>query len=89
VNDANPNGPLSQGLLGQKVYAWGYVTVQMMYDYLTLGQPFAADITDTGLDVVCLNNYSVLEQFYSSGVFGPSIPGCGYVGLDLTDLMAK
>lgn len=48
-------------LLGQKVFGWGYDTVLLAYDMVTIGRP-VSDFTDAGWYVVCPNNLDEFER---------------------------
>ncbi len=48
-------------LLGQKLFGWGYDTVALAYDMVTINLP-VAPFTDAGWNTVCPNNLDEFEQ---------------------------
>jgi ribose transport system substrate-binding protein len=64
---------LVQGLVGQKYWGWGYDTVYMIYDHMLNGTQFE-DWTDSGMDIVTLNNVEAMAQAWETQDFTQPLP---------------
>jgi ribose transport system substrate-binding protein len=65
-----------QGLIGQKYFGWGYDTVQMLFDKVVNDKTFNKDWTDSGIDVVCPNNWQEMRAMWSSNDFTQDLSDC-------------
>jgi ribose transport system substrate-binding protein len=61
------------GLVGQKYWGWGYDTVTMLYDHILRDASFA-DFTDSGMDIVTLNNLDAMIAAWESNDFTQPLP---------------
>lgn len=61
------------GLVGQKYWDWGYSSVQIVYDYVVNGETFEP-FTDTGMDIVTLNNVEAMIEAWTSNDFTQPLP---------------
>lgn len=66
---------LVHGLVGQKYWAWGYDAVDILYNRIVNGAVNAA-FTDTGIDVVCLNNLSEMQAMWAANDFTQTLSPC-------------
>ena len=64
---------LLHGLVGQKYWGWGYDTVYMLYDYAVNGVEFA-DWTDSGMDIVTINNVDAMAEAWATSDFTKPLP---------------
>jgi ribose transport system substrate-binding protein len=63
-------------LIGQKYFGWGYDTVSLMHDHLTLGTEVSGFI-DSGFDVVCPNHVAEMNEKWQAADFHtPLSPDC-------------
>jgi len=61
------------GLVGQKYWGWGYDTIQMMFDYVVHGAEFP-DWTDSGMDIVTMNNVDAMIEAWETSDFTKPLP---------------
>lgn len=61
------------GLVGQKYWDWGYTSVQIVYDYVVNGATFES-FTDTGMDIVTMNNVEAMIAAWESNDFTQPLP---------------
>jgi ribose transport system substrate-binding protein len=61
------------GLVGQKYWDWGYTSVQIVYDYVVNGEQFES-FTDTGMDIVTINNVEAMIAAWESNDFTQPLP---------------
>jgi ribose transport system substrate-binding protein len=66
---------LVQVVIGQKLWGWGYETVDMMYRHLAEKKEFAA-FTDSGVNVICPNNVSEALAQWTSNNFSTALTKC-------------
>jgi ribose transport system substrate-binding protein len=64
---------LLHGLVGQKYWGWGYDTVYMLYDHLVNGTEYA-DWTDSGMDIVTINNVDAMAEAWATSDFTKTLP---------------
>ncbi len=64
---------LLHGLVGQKYWGWGYDTVYMMYDHVLYGTPFE-DFTNSGMDIVTINNVEAMALAWETQDFTQPLP---------------
>jgi ribose transport system substrate-binding protein len=64
---------LLHGLVGQKYWGWGYDTVYMLYDYVVNGKQFP-DWTDSGMDIVTINNVDAMAEAWATSDFTQPLP---------------
>jgi ribose transport system substrate-binding protein len=64
---------LVHGLVGQKYWGWGYDTVQMIYDKIVAGQEYD-DWTDSGMDIVTVNNVDAMIEAWETSDFTKPLP---------------
>ncbi|MCL4248014.1 MAG: sugar-binding protein [Anaerolineae bacterium] len=64
---------LVHGLVGQKYWGWGYDTVYMIYNHILNAQPFA-DWTDSGMDIVTVNNVDAMAEAWANSDFTQPLP---------------
>jgi len=64
---------LLHGLVGQKYWGWGYDTVYMMYDHVVNGATYA-DWTDSGMDIVSMNNVDAMAAAWENKDFTQPLP---------------
>jgi ribose transport system substrate-binding protein len=64
---------LIHGLVGQKYWGWGYDTVQMLYDRIMEGKEFEP-WTDSGMDIVTINNVDAMIKAWETGDFLTPLP---------------
>jgi ribose transport system substrate-binding protein len=64
---------LLHGLVGQKYWGWGYDTVYMMYDHALYGTPFE-NFTNSGMDIVTINNVAEMAQAWETQDFTQPLP---------------
>jgi ribose transport system substrate-binding protein len=62
-----------QGLVGQKYWGWGYDTVQMITDKIVEGKTFE-DWTDSGMDIVTVNNVDAMIKAWETSDFTQPLP---------------
>ncbi|AUX20960.1 sugar-binding protein [Sorangium cellulosum] len=62
-------------LLGQKVFGWGYDTVLLAYDMVTIHRQ-VNDFTDAGWYVVCPNNLDEFERNTRAMDYRTPLPAC-------------
>ncbi len=67
---------LIDAMVGQKYWGWGYDVVKMVYDELKGEGDFDPDFTNSGEDIVCPNNFSAMDNMWSSGDFNQTLPEC-------------
>jgi ribose transport system substrate-binding protein len=70
------------GLIGQKYWGWGFDAVQMLYDRVVNHKQFQ-DWTDSGIDVVCPNNYSEMVRMWQENDFTSPLTPCEINGVTL------
>lgn len=63
------------GLVGQKYWGWGYDAVQMLYDRAVDNKDFQ-DWTDSGIDLVCPNNYDEMAAMWGTTNFNTPLSPC-------------
>ena len=61
------------GLVGQKYWGWGYDSVTMLHDHIVLGAEFE-DFTDSGMDIVTLNNVDAMLEAWENNDFSQPLP---------------
>jgi ribose transport system substrate-binding protein len=62
------------GLVGQKYWDWGYVSIQIIYDHLIYGRNYLSFV-DSGIDIVLLENVEPMLQAWDSNDFSrPQLP---------------
>jgi ribose transport system substrate-binding protein len=64
---------LVHGLVGQKYWGWGYDTVNMLYQHVLFGTPYE-DWTDSGMDLVSINNVDAMKAAWDSKDFTKPLP---------------
>jgi ribose transport system substrate-binding protein len=64
---------LVQGLVGQKYWGWGYDTVYMIYDHILNYKQFN-DWTDSGMDIVTINNMDAMAEAWDTSDFTKPLP---------------
>ena len=64
---------LLHGLVGQKYWGWGYDTVYMAYNHALYGTPFA-DFTNSGMDIVTINNVDAMAKAWETQDFTQPLP---------------
>jgi ribose transport system substrate-binding protein len=64
---------LLDGLVGQKYWGWGYDTVHMLYDHVLYGTPFE-DFTNSGMDIVTINNVDAMAKAWETQDFTQPLP---------------
>ncbi len=64
---------LLHGLVGQKYWGWGYDTVHMLYDHVVNGKNYA-DWTDSGMDIVSINNVDAMAAAWENKDFTQPLP---------------
>jgi len=64
---------LVHGLVGQKYWGWGYDTVQMIYDKMVEGATYD-DWTDSGMDIVTMNNVDAMIEAWETSDFTKPLP---------------
>jgi ribose transport system substrate-binding protein len=64
---------LLHGLVGQKYWGWGYDTVYMLYDNVVNGVTYA-DWTDSGMDIVSINNVDAMAEAWATSDFTKTLP---------------
>src|SRR5690606_4406299 len=62
-------------LIGQKYFAWGYESVNLMVDHLTEGKNIE-EFVDSGFDVVWPNNADAMLDNWSSADFTQELEPC-------------
>ncbi len=67
------NEGLVQGLVGQKYWDWGYGSVSILYDAIINDVEFES-FTDTGFDIVTINNVEAALQAWESNDFTQPLP---------------
>lgn len=68
--------------IGQKLWGWGYDTVQMLYDSVKSGKTFGS-FTNSGYDLICPNNYMVMQTAWITNDFSQAItPACDLLPVD-------
>ncbi len=60
-------------LIGQKYWGWGADAVQMLYDHLLYGRTFEW-FTDSGMDIVTINNVQAMIDAWKSNDFTHPLP---------------
>jgi ribose transport system substrate-binding protein len=61
------------GLVGQKYWDWGYGTVQMIYDLIVNGKTYDS-FTNTGMDIVTINNVDAMAKAWETNDFTQPLP---------------
>jgi ribose transport system substrate-binding protein len=61
------------GLVGQKYWGWGYDTTQMIYDLIVNGATFES-FTNSGMDIVTINNVDAMAEAWSTLDFTKPLP---------------
>ena len=61
------------GLVGQKYWGWGYDTFYMVYDHVVNGKTFPS-WTDSGMDMVSINNVDAMQAAWDNGDFTNPLP---------------
>jgi ribose transport system substrate-binding protein len=64
---------LLHGLVGQKYWGWGYDTVYMVYDHLLYATPYDS-WTDSGMDIVTINNVEAMAEAWATQDFTQPLP---------------
>lgn len=64
---------LLHGLVGQKYWSWGYDTVHMMFDHVVNDVEFEP-WTDSGMDIVTMNNVDAMIEAWETGNFLEPLP---------------
>jgi ribose transport system substrate-binding protein len=63
------------GLVGQKYWGWGYDAVQLLYDHIVNHKTFS-EWTDSGIDVVCPNNFEEMARMWENVDFTVPLSPC-------------
>ncbi|MEO1287482.1 MAG: substrate-binding domain-containing protein [Chloroflexota bacterium] len=61
------------GLVGQKYWGWGYDSIYILHDHIIDGIEFES-FTDSGMDVVTINNADVLIEAWETLDFSQELP---------------
>ncbi len=61
------------GLIGQKYWAWGYDTIQVLYDRI-VGQQTFPPFIDTGMDIVTARNVDAMLRAWETNDFSRPLP---------------
>ncbi|MEL7673860.1 MAG: substrate-binding domain-containing protein, partial [Chloroflexota bacterium] len=64
---------LLHGLVGQKYWGWGYDTVFMALNHATNLYPYP-DWTDSGMDIVTINNVDAMAEAWATSDFTQPLP---------------
>jgi ribose transport system substrate-binding protein len=64
-----------QALVGQKYWGWGYDSMKMLYDKVVSHATFQS-FTDSGMDLVCMNNVAAMQAAWTSHQFEQALPTC-------------
>jgi ribose transport system substrate-binding protein len=64
---------LVHGLVGQKYWGWGYDTVNMLYQHVLFGTPYE-DWTNSGMDLVSINNVDAMKAAWDNKDFTKPLP---------------
>ena len=64
---------LLHGLVGQKYWGWGYDTVHMLYDHALFATPYDS-WTDSGMDIVTINNVDAMAAAWENSDFTQPLP---------------
>ncbi len=62
-----------EALIGQKYWDWGYVSVEMVYNYIVNGTRYPTFI-DTGVDIVTRNNVDAMAKAWEENDFSKPLP---------------
>jgi ribose transport system substrate-binding protein len=64
---------LLHGLVGQKYWGWGYDTVYMAFNHVLNEYPYP-DWTDSGMDIVTINNVEAMAAAWENSDFSQPLP---------------
>ncbi|MCC7209096.1 MAG: substrate-binding domain-containing protein, partial [Anaerolineae bacterium] len=64
---------LLHGLVGQKYWGWGYDTVHMAMQHALYGTPYN-QWTDSGMDIVTINNVDAMATAWENSDFTQPLP---------------
>ncbi len=64
---------LLHGLVGQKYWGWGYDTMYMLVDHLLSGKTYPS-WTDSGMDIVSINNVEAMAAAWANSDFTKPLP---------------
>jgi ribose transport system substrate-binding protein len=64
---------LLHGLVGQKYWGWGYDTVHMLFSHALNLYPYP-DWTDSGMDIVTINNVDAMAEAWANSDFTQPLP---------------
>jgi ribose transport system substrate-binding protein len=64
---------LLNGLVGQKYWGWGYDTMHMAFNHVLNLYPFAS-WTDSGMDLVTINNVDAMANAWANNAFNDPLP---------------